>query len=77
MSNYLVPQIEGEIAAAGISMVTFEAMEFAGGAPFADVDALIAALDAFVAAKDWLRGYNIDHARGIVLFDGPKVPYTP
>ena len=77
MSNYLVPQIESEIAAAGLSIVTFSAMEFADGAPFADVDALVAALDAFVAAKAWLTGYTIDHARGTVLFDGPPVSYVP
>jgi len=77
MSNYLVPQIESELSASGLSLVTFEALEFANDAPFADVDALITALDAFVAAKDWLNGYTIDHARGTVMFNGTPDPFIP
>ena len=76
MNNYLVQQIKSEVAAGGFSVVSFEAMEFANEAPFADADAIITALDAFVATKDWLDGYTLDHARKTVLLDGPVVDPT-
>ena len=77
MNNYLVQQIKSEVAASGFSMVTFAAMEFANEASFADADALITALDAFIAAKDWLDGYTLDHARKTAMFDGPIVDPEP
>ena len=77
MANYLVAQIKSEVEAGGLSIVTFEAMEFANEAPFADADELVAAVDAFVASKDWLTSYTIDHARETILFRGPVVPAIP
>ena len=77
MNNYLVQQIKSEVAAGGFSVVSSEAMEFANEAPFADADALIAALDAFIASKDWLDSYTLDHAQKTALFSGPIVDPEP
>ena len=74
MDTYILQSIKSRVEAIGRCSVTREVLERMAEAPFADTDAFIAALDALVAAKDWVTGYEIAHVSQSVDIYGPALP---
>jgi hypothetical protein len=77
MDSYILQDIKNGVEAIGRCSVTRTVLELLAEAPFADSDAFIAALDALVAGKDWVTGYEISHATQSATIFGPAVPPSP
>jgi hypothetical protein len=77
MDNYILQQIKAKVEGVGYCKVTRSTLELLAEAPFADTDALLAAMDQLMAAKAWITSYDVDHIQQDVTFHGPIVAPPP
>jgi hypothetical protein len=66
-----IQAIKKDIEGNGSSLVPFKTIEHVLGQCYADDDDFEAAVDALVASKVWVTGYEIGWKDRIVLFTGP------
>ena len=77
MAAYILQGIKNGVQAIGRCPVSREVLERMAGAPFADSEAFIAAMDALVAGKAWVTGYEISHVTQSVVIFGLALPPAP